>query len=251
MSPLRACSSPTGGRHSQSAASGTGGGTKICVEPVLRQCVGPLAAGGQRILARFRFHDAGNRRTATLHTIFRSFGLGGQAATRARFEGSYLERQFQAGVRFTFQTRRSPVAPEGAAGDNSCATLSAHVSSRRHRYRRLQHRSGAAVAQRRRGAHWAQIRLQQDGGNRDGLGAWIGVERAKQPTLWRRIRTDGSYLSAGDVRAHFGLGSSGSAGGVVVRWPDGTRERWRQLDGDRVTTLRRGTGKIEAGATNR
>ena len=102
-----------------------------------------------------------------------------------------------------------------------------------------------------RGAHWVQIRLQQDGGNRDGLGAWIGVERAKQPTLWRRIRTDGSYLSAGDVRAHFGLGSSASVGGVVVRWPDGTRERWSQLDGDRVTTLRRGTGKIEAGDTNR
>jgi hypothetical protein len=102
-----------------------------------------------------------------------------------------------------------------------------------------------------RGAHWAQIRLQQDGGNRDGLGAWIGVERAKPPTLWRRIRTDGSYLSAGDVRAHFGLGSSGSVGGVVVRWPDGTRERWSRLDGDRVTTLRRGTGKIEVGDTNR
>ena len=102
-----------------------------------------------------------------------------------------------------------------------------------------------------RGAHWVQIRLQQDGGNRDGLGAWIGVERAKQPTLWRRVRTDGSYLSAGDMRAHFGLGSSASVGGVVVRWPDGTRERWSQLDGDRVTTLRRGTGKIEAGDTNR
>ena len=102
-----------------------------------------------------------------------------------------------------------------------------------------------------RGAHWVQIRLQQDGGNRDGLGAWIGVEGAKQPALWRRVRTDGSYLSAGDVRAHFGLGSSASVSGVVVRWPDGTRERWSRLDGDRVTTLRRGTGKIEAGDTNR
>jgi hypothetical protein len=95
------------------------------------------------------------------------------------------------------------------------------------------------------GAHWAQIRLQQEGGNRDGLGAWIGLERAKQPTLWRRVRTDGSYLSAGDVRAHFGLGSSASVSGVLVRWPDGMRERWARLEGDRVTTLRRGTGKME------
>ena len=96
-----------------------------------------------------------------------------------------------------------------------------------------------------------QIRLQQDGGNREGLGAWIGVERAKQPTLWRRVRTDGSYLSAGDVRAHFGLGSSASASGVIVRWPDGTRERWARLDADRVTTLRRGTGKTEPENANR
>ena len=102
-----------------------------------------------------------------------------------------------------------------------------------------------------RGAHWAQVRLQQDGGNRQGLGAWIGVERAKQPTLWRRARTDGSYLSAGDVRAHFGLGSSASISGVVVRWPDGTRERWAALEGDRVTTLRRGTGKAEPENANR
>ena len=102
-----------------------------------------------------------------------------------------------------------------------------------------------------RGAHWAQIRLQQDGGNRDGLGAWIGVERAKQPTLWRRVRTDGSYLSAGDMRAHFGLGSSASVSGVIVRWPDGTRERWAGLEGDRVTTLRRGTGKTEPESARR
>ena len=102
-----------------------------------------------------------------------------------------------------------------------------------------------------RGAHWAQLRLRQDGGNRDGLGAWIGVERRTQPTLWRRVRTDGSYLSAGDVRVHFGLGSSASATGVVVRWPDGTRERWARLELDRETTLRRGTGKTEAENANR
>ena len=98
---------------------------------------------------------------------------------------------------------------------------------------------------------WAQIRLHQDGGNRDGLGAWIGVERPKLPALWRRVRTDGSYLSASDVRAHFGLGTSAAIGGVIVQWPDGTRERWRQLDLDRVTTLRRGTGTIEPGEEKR
>ena len=33
--------------------------------------------------------------------------------------------------------------------------------------------------------------------NRFAFGALIGLERKVMPTLWRRVRTDGSYLSAG------------------------------------------------------
>ena len=56
--------------------------------------------------------------------------------------------------------------------------------------------------------HWLEVRVTQAPGNRFGFGAWIGVERAGRPTLWRRVRSDGSYLSASDVRVHFGLGAS-------------------------------------------
>ena len=91
--------------------------------------------------------------------------------------------------------------------------------------------------------HWLQIRLDQRPGNRFGIGAWVGVERAGRPTLWRRVRTDGSYLSASDVRLHFGLGSSPDVGAVVVQWPDGGRERWTAVAADRLVTLRRGTGQ--------
>jgi enediyne biosynthesis protein E4 len=89
--------------------------------------------------------------------------------------------------------------------------------------------------------HFLQVRLQQNGGNRAALGARVGVERNGQPTLWRRVRTDGSYLSAGDPRAHFGLGSSTSVNAIVVDWPDGARERWSGSAIDRLVTLRRGT----------
>jgi hypothetical protein len=92
------------------------------------------------------------------------------------------------------------------------------------------------------GNPWVQVRLEQPEGNRFGLGALVGVERAGRPTLWRRVKTDGSYLSANDLRAHFGLGASPALAGVVVQWPDGRRERWSGLTGNRVT-LRRGTGK--------
>jgi enediyne biosynthesis protein E4 len=88
-------------------------------------------------------------------------------------------------------------------------------------------------------AHWLQIRLEQPGGNPSAVGAWIALERPGRPTLFRRVRSDGSYLSASDLRAHFGLGEAGAIGAVTVQWPDGERERWTDVKPDRMVTLRR------------
>src|SRR5204863_7290350 len=67
--------------------------------------------------------------------------------------------------------------------------------------------------------HWLQVRLDQRPGNRFAIGAFVGVERDGHQTMWRRVRTDGSYLSASDVRVHFGLGASPLVKAVVVQWP--------------------------------
>jgi len=91
--------------------------------------------------------------------------------------------------------------------------------------------------------HWLQVRLDERPGNRFGIGALVGVERGGRPTSWRRVRTDGSYLSASDARVHFGLGATPSIDAVVVQWPDGQRERWTGIGGDRLVTLRRGSGQ--------
>jgi hypothetical protein len=88
-------------------------------------------------------------------------------------------------------------------------------------------------------AHFLQIRLEQPGTNRSAFGAWVGVERAGRPTLWRRVKTDGSYLAANDPRLHFGLGASAAIDAVVVQWPDGKSERWKGLSADRLLTLKR------------
>jgi hypothetical protein len=93
--------------------------------------------------------------------------------------------------------------------------------------------------------HWLAVRVTQGPGNRFGFGARIGIERAGRPTLWRRVRSDGSYLSASDVRVHAGLGASAAIDAVVVQWPDGARERWTGIVGDKVVTLGRGTGKAQ------
>jgi enediyne biosynthesis protein E4 len=91
--------------------------------------------------------------------------------------------------------------------------------------------------------HWLQVSLAQDARNRLAVGARIGLERDDQPALWRRVRTDGSYLSASDARVHFGLGAEAKVAAIVVHWPDGRVERWAGLAADRQVQLRRGTGQ--------
>jgi enediyne biosynthesis protein E4 len=87
--------------------------------------------------------------------------------------------------------------------------------------------------------HWLEVSVRQPAVNRFAVGAWIGVERAGQPTLWRRARTDGSYLSASDARVHFGLGASPAITAVIVQWPDGQRERLTGVTAGRRVILRK------------
>jgi hypothetical protein len=87
--------------------------------------------------------------------------------------------------------------------------------------------------------HWLEVSVRQPEVNRFAVGAWIGVERTGQPALWRRARTDGSYLSASDARVHFGLGASPAIAAVIVQWPDGQRERRTGIKPDTRVTVSR------------
>src|SRR5436190_794536 len=87
--------------------------------------------------------------------------------------------------------------------------------------------------------HWMTVDVRQPAMNRFAFGAWIGLERKGMPTLWRRVRADGSYLSAGDRRVHFGLGISPAIGALVIQWPDGTRERRPDARADAMITVSR------------
>ncbi len=90
--------------------------------------------------------------------------------------------------------------------------------------------------------HWLGLRLVTGEPPRDALGALAAVERAGQPALWRRARTDGSYCSANDPRLLFGLGTNDAVDRVRVVWPDGSEEQWTEVAVDRYTMLRQGAG---------
>lgn len=61
-------------------------------------------------------------------------------------------------------------------------------------------------------------------------------------TQHRRAGTGGSYLSCGDERVHFGLGSASQIDSVRVLWPDGTGEQFSVSAVNQVVVLRKGDG---------
>jgi hypothetical protein len=68
--------------------------------------------------------------------------------------------------------------------------------------------------------HWLGVRLHGRQGNRDGYGAEVRLSTAAG-TQRRWIHSGGSYLSASDPRALFGLGDAAAADRLEIRWPSG------------------------------
>ena len=91
--------------------------------------------------------------------------------------------------------------------------------------------------------HWLGLRLLDRKLKRDLLGTRVGVFLPTGQTLWRRIRTDGSYASANDPRLLFGLKDETRVLKVRAHWTDGTVEEWSGLSVDQYTVLYRGSGK--------
>ena len=93
------------------------------------------------------------------------------------------------------------------------------------------------------GRHWVTITLAGAPPNRDAIGAFVTLEAGGARQV-RYARTGMSYLSQGDRRLHFGLGSAATIDRVIVRWPgrSGFREEFAALPVDRFVTLEQGKG---------
>jgi len=85
---------------------------------------------------------------------------------------------------------------------------------------------------------WVELRLQQDGANRDAIGSWIEV-RLGQTVLRREITVGGGHASGQIGWRHFGIGAADRAE-VRVIWPDGGTDDWQVLTGNRQFVLHRG-----------
>jgi enediyne biosynthesis protein E4 len=85
--------------------------------------------------------------------------------------------------------------------------------------------------------HWLTLKLEGRTSNRDGIGAQIKLISAGGTTQYVTVSTTGSYLSASDRRAHFGLGSNTSAKLIEIRWPSGILQRLDNVRTDQILNV--------------
>jgi hypothetical protein len=88
----------------------------------------------------------------------------------------------------------------------------------------------------RPGNHWIAFKLVGTRSNRSAIGAEVTLETGAT----RQLQTvDGGmgFASQNDRRLHFGLGRTGGADRVVIRWPSGAVQTLEHLAVDRLHVI--------------
>jgi hypothetical protein len=86
------------------------------------------------------------------------------------------------------------------------------------------------------GGNWVQVRLQQDGANRDAIGSVIEIRRGEKVER-HEIASGGGHVSGSVGWLHFGLGTAETADLRVI-WPDGQAGDWMALPARSFQILR-------------
>jgi hypothetical protein len=91
--------------------------------------------------------------------------------------------------------------------------------------------------------HWLGVRLVSKAGGRDALGARLEFVVNSKTSLWRRVRTDGGYLSSQDPRVLVGLAGERRVEALRVYWPSGRIDQWKSLPVDQYLTFSEGASR--------
>ena len=83
--------------------------------------------------------------------------------------------------------------------------------------------------------------ITEDG--RDAIGARITAVSGEQKQI-DEVRSGGYHISQGDLRVHFGLGDASKVD-LEVRWPQGERESFQDVEANQILVIRRSTGIIK------
>ena len=97
------------------------------------------------------------------------------------------------------------------------------------------------------GSHnnWVTIKLIGGGKNRDAIGARVKVVSGEL-TQWDEVHAGGGYLSADDLRLHYGLQRKTKVDLVEVHWPDGKLETVGNVPANNFLVIEEGKGLTRA-----
>ncbi len=130
-------------------------------------------------------------------------------------DGKFVETGGSSGVGSTESARGAAIADFNLDGALDLVVVNRNANAQIWR--------NAALAD----SNWVQLKLKQDGANRDAIGAMIEVRLGKR-TLRREVVSGGGHASGQLGWVHFGTGKSTSAE-VRITWPDGTADAWQKL----------------------
>jgi len=84
--------------------------------------------------------------------------------------------------------------------------------------------------------HWLILELIGHKSNRDAIGAQVKLSSPDGSQL-ATVTTASSYLSSGDKRLHFGLGTNAEAAAIEIHWPSGIVQKLKHVRCDRMVRM--------------
>ena len=91
--------------------------------------------------------------------------------------------------------------------------------------------------------HWLGLTLEGEKGLSSAIGAKITVTAGGKKQVFVNQWTTG-YLSNSEPRVHIGLGKQRQVSKLEVRWPDGKKEIYKDIETDRYLTIVKGKGIV-------
>lgn len=91
--------------------------------------------------------------------------------------------------------------------------------------------------------HWIELKVQQDGANRDAIGGWIEVKHG-DTILRREMTIGGGHASGKHGFWHFGLGNLDRTK-IRILWPDGEKGPWQDVDAGKFYVIEHGKQATE------
>jgi hypothetical protein len=93
--------------------------------------------------------------------------------------------------------------------------------------------------------HFVEIKLQQAGGNRNAVGAWVEVKEEGGKVMSRENYVGGGHVSGQAGFLHFGLGGE-TATQIRITWPGEPAGDWQDIKADGFYIIEKGKSPVEA-----